>query len=375
MKILFVNHSASYTGAPMVLLRFIEWLKKHNDCSIDVLSLKTGKLLEDFTKVADSHYFDDYSDTLLRRTGRVIKKRLSQSEEAQLKYSERKLKGISNNKYDIIYANTVVSIPVAVFIKKKSKVKPKLIVHFHELNLTIQELCRRLDQYSSAIDHGIAVSNKVKDNLIQNWGFDNETLSVVYPFSEVKNVPLKSDKSFIVGGSGLAYWRKGPEYFMLVAKYVLSKLPDANIKFHWVGKVTTLNDLIYSSDLERLDLTGKFEFTGLKKNPIPNYANFDVFLMTSKEDPFPLVCIELGMMGKPIVCFENATGTEEVLKSVEGAVVPYLDIAAMGDRVIAYYENEALKRAHGEHMASIFSEFTSENQCRQLFKVLSTQMD
>ena len=42
-----------------------------------------------------------------------------------------------------------------------------------------------------------------------------------------------------------------------------------------------------------------------------NYAAMDVFALTSREDPFPLVMLEAGGHGLPTVCFAGAGGAEE----------------------------------------------------------------
>lgn len=57
MKILFINHSCSRTGAPLVLLYFIQWLKeKHPEVQFDILSLGAGPLERDFDKLTTNHF-------------------------------------------------------------------------------------------------------------------------------------------------------------------------------------------------------------------------------------------------------------------------------------------------------------------------------
>ena len=56
-------------------------------------------------------------------------------------------------------------------------------------------------------------------------------------------------------------------------------------------------------------------------------------MLTSREDPYPLVCLEAAAVAKPIVCFAGAGGMPEFVEEDCGFVVPYLDIMAMADRV------------------------------------------
>lgn len=111
-------------------------------------------------------------------------------------------------------------------------------------------------------------------------------------------------------------------------------------------------------------------FIGEVENPAVHYSDFDVFVMTSREDPFPLVCIEVGMMGKPIVSFKKAVGTNEVLEKAGGFIVPYLDIEAMADKVMQYYKNPDLKKEHGAMNKTAFNQFTPELICPSLFSVI-----
>jgi glycosyltransferase involved in cell wall biosynthesis len=61
-------------------------------------------------------------------------------------------------------------------------------------------------------------------------------------------------------------------------------------------------------------------------------AAADVFVLSSREDTFPLVCLEAAALGVPIVCFDDA-GIVELIEDDgtgwAGAAVPYPDLAAM----------------------------------------------
>lgn len=92
--------------------------------------------------------------------------------------------------------------------------------------------------------------------------------------------------------------------------------------------------------------------------------------MTSKEDPFPLVCIEVGMMGKPIICFDKATGTQEVIENGGGQIVPYLNVDKMAEAIVKYYYDRDLLKHDGEEAKKLFSEFTPEIRCPQIYSII-----
>src|SRR5690606_20540107 len=103
-------------------------------------------------------------------------------------------------------------------------------------------------------------------------------------------------------------------------------------------------------------------------DPIKYFREFDIFLLPSREDPFPLVAIEAGMLGLPIICFEGVTGTAEILLNGGGKIIPYMDIIAMGKAVIHYYYNPGDVDYDGLRAVELFSNFTPNNVCPKIYK-------
>lgn len=363
-NILFIGHDASKTGAPLVLLNLIKWLNaNHSNFNISLILLREGELSENYKKIVD-HYIIIPGENLIRKfIGRILLKSIKGK-------NSKYLRVLNVNNYDLVYANTVEAISLAVSIKGENK-DLKIISHLHELEVTLKLLQPNFEEYARDIDMFICPSELVANNLNRNYSVVKEKLNVVYEFIEAPEViPVRSnnDKVFRVGASGTFHWRKGGDLFLQLVKLINSKYPDYNIEFVWIGRVPGPERIIMEADLAKLDLNSKIRFTGLLDNPLEEYKNLDVFVLTSREDPFPLVCIEVGMLGVPIICFEKATGTSEVLSKGGGFIVPYLDIYEMAEKIIIYYENKDLKRKHAEENRSNFSEFTVEKICPQILQ-------
>jgi glycosyltransferase involved in cell wall biosynthesis len=208
-------------------------------------------------------------------------------------------------------------------------------------------------------------------NLNYNWGINPQINRLVYPFSDRKIINNKQeDKCFEVGASGVVQWRKGDDLFIQVANYIKIRHPEVKIKFTWIGYINNLQRSLIDSDLEKANLKDTVFFVGEQKEPENYFKNLDVFLMTSREEPLGLVCIELGKSGIPIICFENASGTEEILKKGGGFVVPYIDTAAMAEKLILYYNDESLRKRDGELNKVNFSIFTSEIMGNELYAII-----
>lgn len=376
-KILFISNTASRTGAPYVLLLFLKWLRRKNkNLQVDIVFLEDGDLLDDFKEFTTNCY--NYSDVLIKKA--FFLKLYSFTLRRLMKKGSRKevfIKNIAGNNYDIIYANTIVSVAFATNLKKRSNNNPKIIAHIHELNTAIKACLPSFQEHIPYIDQFISVSKLVMENLNKNWKVNPDINLLFYAFSDkvaTKDITLEkvknSDKVFEVGASGLVFSRKGDDLFIQVANYIKTRYPEIKIKFTWVGQISYLQRLSVEADLEKANLKEIVFFVGEQSNPEKYFQNFDVFLLPSREDPFPLVCIEVGKMGVPIICFEKATGTAEILTNGGGFVVPYLDCVAMAEKLLLYYYDDELRRNDGEMNRHNFADFTSDILAERIFNCM-----
>jgi glycosyltransferase involved in cell wall biosynthesis len=76
-------------------------------------------------------------------------------------------------------------------------------------------------------------------------------------------------------------------------------------------------------------MANRVHFVGHRTDYLDFLAATEVFLLTSREDPFPLVVLEAAAFGKPIVCFECAGGAPEFVQRDAGVCVPFGDVEAM----------------------------------------------
>lgn len=77
------------------------------------------------------------------------------------------------------------------------------------------------------------------------------------------------------------------------------------------------------------------------------FEALEVLLLTSREDPFPLVCMEAALMERPIICFAQAGGMPEFVREDAGFVVPYADVQAMAEKTVYLIQHDATRQAMG----------------------------
>lgn len=372
MKVLFVTHEASRTGAPLVLLNFLRWIRDNSRACFEIVCLRRGEIVQEFEKLGRVHVIDE-EPILLKAVRRLFGINIDRF--SRLSILSRRL---SSEGFDIIYANTVTSIAAAVGLSRTMKKKPKIILHVHEGHLAVNEFAPNFREYAPFIDQFIAASGLVASNLM-TMGVDAGRIHVVYEFSapnsqNIGNKPVERSERFTVGGSGLVNWRKGTELFILVANHCKLYFPEMELDFIWVGKVPEQEGRIIDEDLRKCALKN-VRFVGQTENPEYFFQRFDLFLMTSREDPFPLVCIEAGQHSVPILCFEGATGTQEILIKGGGRIIPYMDIHSMALAIRDYYHDRICLKKDGESARVLFSEFTSEKICPIHYREISNLLE
>ncbi len=369
MNILFISHDAYPAGAQKLLLHLIRWIKENKkDILFHTLLLGEGQLVEEFETVSDRTY------TLPRRKKHSrfrFLPHVSIKKDSKSLVEDQLFNDLEAIGYDLVYANSVASMKMSIELKQK--LDCPLVLHVHELESVIKDRVPDFDILSPRVDLFIAASNLVKENLEKNHQIPSSRIKVIYEFSTAKtsiNSQKGPDDEIIIGGSGSLSYRKGIDIFIQTAILFKKRFPVQKVLFRWVGGAgKSLRDA--QQEVDKAGVSDLIEIIEMVDNPIDHFNRFDVFLMTSREDPFPLVCIEAGQLGKPIICFKGVTGTEEIVKQGGGHVVPYLDLIDLTDRLHDYASDPGKIANDGIHAKELFSEFTPDKICPQIIEVIN----
>ncbi len=351
--VLFVSHDASRTGGPISLLHFIRWFKKNSGRPFSILLGDDGEMRESFEELGDtwcirqSRWRPDGLRTnllLFARMGRL-------APEAESRDVRRFAAGCSPA---LIYANCIASAGAIELLKPEKPV----LTHVHELKYLFQVLAGpALSTLMATSRRFIACSAAVAEHLIGGHGLGRERVDVIYesiPVSEVRprktpdriRADLKIPRdAYIIMGGGAHAWRKGADVFMQAAREVCRRRADAY--FVWLGgSPTDVKQLKF--DRQLMNLEDRVRVTGSVRSPADYLAAADVFALTSREDPYPLIVLEAAALSKPIVCFANAGGMPEFVEDDCGCVVPYLDLQSMVERLCSLLDSAACRRRMGQ---------------------------
>jgi len=364
-KILFIGHEATRTGAPYVLLHLLRWLKANTSIECRLLLRNGGELESEFAKVSQVLVLNPEGGF----GGNIIKKRLGYYGiwySNGNKYSSRLKRELLGGGVDLIYSNTVTNVQVVASL---AEARLPVITHVHELENIIRQTLdsEMINLMKRSTSHYIAVSDSVRRNLIESHSITKDRIDLIYEFIQVQTVDSAqkvivkrqickelgiSSESFIVGGAGSFEWRKGNDLFVQLAFLMRRHQVDRPVYFVWLGGNT--DGAIYGQlchDVRLLGLEDSVRFLGIRDDALKYISAFDVFAMVSREDPFPLVCLEAASMEVPIVCFDKGGGACEFVEDDSGFVVPYLDLITMADKVSALLDSEDLRLRLGQQAA------------------------
>lgn len=374
MKILAITHDMNFSGAPQVLLNFLKWLKKHKpEMTIHLVSNVTGPRKADFISVCDQLFiFNNNAAPKKKLSSLILQSFKNKIGWRTMDERESFANEILQNHYHVILANTVLSLDVAFLIKKQEPKIP-LILHVHEMSTVIDILYPNFKNFTFLIDKFIAVSEPVKLDLIEKYAIPESKISLIYEFIEPIHFVERISKEsiFKVGACGYLDWRKGYDFFIQTALLFKKKHPNILVNFEWVGKMDSIFEQIIQKDLFKMGLEETVKFVGEWTNPRERFADFDVFLLTSREDPFPLAALEAAQMCIPIICFEKGTGILDLVTKANGKSVPYGDIEALVDCIYFYITHPNEKLNDGKAFQIESKTYVTEVQSPKIYDLLS----
>lgn len=300
----------------MFLLHFLRWLRRHTPLEFDIMLARGGPLESAFAE-----------------TGRVLTPQQMAADPALLQT------------YGLIYSNTACN---GNLMEQLPCGDVPIITHVHELDMGYHWLgARNMAGVMRHTDHFIACAEAVAARLRQVFAVPDARISVHYEMIDgaavtanaaaaARSVRTDFDlppDAFVVTACGTFDFRKAPDLFVQVAAAIKRRIGgERPLRFIWIGALNT-PDLVrlLREDVRKLGLDQEVRFIGELPSPHGLLAASDVFCLTSREDPFPLIMLEAAALEKPVLCFDGAGGAREFCALGGGLAVPYLDVMAMAE--------------------------------------------
>jgi len=360
-RILFASHEATRTGAPTFLLHFLRWLRREGGVEFEILLGQGGPLEDEFRKLGIVHVRDDF----VRQPGMLAR-------------------------FDLVYSNTCCNTDL---IDALGCGQVPVITHVHELDMAYHWLgARKMAALIRQSSHFVACAEAVATRLKNLFGIPANRISVHHemidgPAVAANAVAVSADQlrreyglpkeAFVILSCGTFELRKAPDLFVqLAARFKDRLVAGRPVRFLWVGALKDA-DMVRGlrEDLRKLGMEREVHFISELPSPHALLALSDVFCLTSREDPFPLVMLEAAALGKPVVCFDRAGGATEFCALGGGLAVPYLDVEAMARTCGELLADPTRAGEVGQRAAKVVAErFTIEAIAPALWQELEQQL-
>lgn len=339
-KILFVCYNASRSGSSVLLLNLSKAISEVTGDKVAFIFRNGGELLDDFKKIGKVYCLNHGRRSL-------YKKILNQFTDV----ATDKVRKIISGDFDAVILNTVLNADLLPVIKKNYK--GKIITYIHELKIAITSLINpgTLSALLKLTDIFLVPSITVQSLLITEYKISPSRINLLPYYIPLKSPEIdienKPEKRFIVGGCGTVEMRKGTDLFVQLAYFFSHKYRHVKVDFRWLGgNGNSLEFRLLTEDIRKLRLEN-LQLQSSAEEVADFYKSLDVFVLTSREDPYPLVVLEAANFKVPSICFNNSGGATEFIED-NGKIVDYLDIEQLADAIYAYYVNRELRFRDGE---------------------------
>jgi glycosyltransferase involved in cell wall biosynthesis len=256
--------------------------------------------------------------------------------------------------------NSVGSLPAVRFLPAASSAK--VVLYIHELDTSFESTIGTAawEKLSPRVDHFITCGERVTEMLVERRGVAPERITEHIGFIDPPT--LDPDRwaatrrdlqipegAFVVGASGQPDWRKAPEVFIRMARTLAHRRPDLDPHFVWMGGVADTSPAWkMAHDVTCAGLDDRFHHVPETPNPGDVMGAMDLFALTSREDPYPLIVLEAAALGIPVVSFDNG-GVVQFARS-GGAeplaeIVDFLDGEAMADAIASLADDPERRKA------------------------------
>ena len=247
---------------------------------------------------------------------------------------------------DLIYANSVMSLLLADRLARSVGVPDApLLLHVHELDSVIAQVKEGLAGWLIERPAVYVAPARVVCQRLVELGVDAAKVHQIPEFlreADFSDVEIDHNAAtrVVVGGAGTPSWRKNSSLWLQVAAHFRDR-PD--VHFKWVGIPEGPAGESFRVKRRLLQLENVVDVEFVTDRPLTSFSSFDIFLMTSWEDPFPLVVLENMMLQKAIICTPGGGAPEEVGDT--GIVVPSFQPQAVADAVQALVADPDRRRS------------------------------
>jgi glycogen synthase len=274
--------------------------------------------------------------------------------------------------FDVIHAHDWMTYPAGLAIAAQSD-KP-LVAHLHSTEFDrsgdnvqqqVYDIERRGMNAASAV---ICVSRMTAAVAVERYGVKPEKIAVVYNGVDTRprrrSTSRRNRPEKVVLFLGRLTMQKGPEYFLAVAKKVLTLMD--NVKFIVAGSGDRFHSTV--NQAAEMGIGHKVLFTGfLRGDDVARvFGMADVYVMPSVTEPFGIAPLEAISHGVPVI-ISKSSGVSEVLE--HALKVDFWDIEEMANKIVAVLRHPPLATTLRDNASAEIRRMTWQRAAGECLKV------
>lgn len=295
---------------------------------------------------------------------------------------------VMSKKFDIIHAHDWLTFRAAVAAKRVSNLP--LIVHIHSVESDRSggnrgnEMVREIEALGLLMaDHIIAVSEKTKRDIYNDYGIPLDKITVVHNSVDMEEFERLDDNNAygylsamrakgvgVVTNVGRLTMQKGLTNLLHVARDVINKLPKTI--FLIVGNGEQYHELI--SLAADLGIARNVIFTGFQRGKTwrDAFATADLFVMPSVSEPFGLTPLEAINYGTPSL-ISRQSGVSEIFMNC--LKVDFWDNREMANQIIGALSSQALLSDLSRNAASELANLSWDNAAEKTLGLYNRHLE
>lgn len=286
------------------------------------------------------------------------------------KISAKILTDPSNYEFDIIHIHSGISIPLLAGYLLAKKMGRPLVITWHGDSIRVPDQGRYCGPIAGSaaiaykyiihyiLQHADAIIS-VSSNYIERSQFlkpygkkikcihNGINIEDFYPFESKENIKndLKLGGETVILFLGSLYPIKGPDVLLKAIPAIVEK--NINVRFVFAGGG---DSQLYINMARDLGLSNYVRFPGYlnQRQKLAYLQASDVFVLPSRMECFPLVCLEAMASGLPVIA-SNVGGIPDAIKNNEnGLLIPPEDYQILSSSILMLLNDDQMRKDLGE---------------------------
>ena len=274
---------------------------------------------------------------------------------------------IKNNNIEIIHTHHRYPELIASLVKSVFSLKVKIYSTVHSITYNKYPFQHKSNKI-------IAVSNYVKNHLINYHKLKPDKIEVIYNFVNSNFFRTNLDKSYIVTDKGKEHFiifsagrfHDDKDYFTLFN--ALKLLPDLPLKFILIGEGQLLNE--YKHYIVSHQISDRVEILESKLDISELYLSADLCILPSKIEPLGFFILEAGLFSKPVIGSNNGGIAEIIEDNFNGLLFETHNPENLASKIKLLFEDSTLQSLLGDNLnKTVKNKFNSNIHLTKLMKI------